>query len=828
MRKIYLKLLLPLLLLCVETVSAQSFTESFDNITTLTGSGWVLQNNSTPVGSLGWFQGTSTTATPTPGPFNAYNGAANAYIAANFNSTGSSGTISNWLMTPNRVLRNGDVFTFYTRKPTIGGGQTDYPDRLEVRMSSNGASTNAGTNATQVGDFTTLLLTINPTLVANVYPQVWTKYTITISGLPAPTSGRIAFRYFVTGAGSLGSNSDYIGIDQVDYTPYVCPAFTMTTSGALPGAQSGTAYTTVISQTGALGAPNFGVTAGALPPGLSLSASGTVSGTPTATGTFNFTVTVNDASGCSGSAAYSVTVLCRSNIATLSDFPVLCTNSGLYTLYEGFPAGGTYSGTGVSGGQFDPAAGSQVITYDYTDPYGCSYSVSKTLTVNAASAIITQPAASTVCAGENVSFSAAAGNATGYQWQVNQGSGFINITNGGIYSGATTATLNITGVTSALNGYSYRMTTTGLCTPAVSNSAVLTVNAATAVTTQPISSTVCAGANVSFSAAAGNATGYQWQVNQGSGFTDISNGGIYSGATTATLNITGATSALNGYSYRMTATGLCTPAVSNSAVLTVNAAPAITGHPTVRTVCAGANTTFSATALNATGYQWQVNQGSGFVNINNGGIYSGATTATLNITGATSALNGYLYRMTVTGICTPSATTSSASLTVSSTAAPTGEAIQSFTAGDALNVLTVNGSNIRWYVTAADATLHINELSPNTLIVNNTFYYATQSIAGCESSSSLAVKAFNEALGTDEGTAVMKIQIYPNPVREILHLSGKEKINRVLIISPEGKKVMDTMLHSQRTVDVRQLSQGLYFIQIFTDQGIQTAKLIKN
>ncbi|MBU4539206.1 MAG: choice-of-anchor J domain-containing protein [Weeksellaceae bacterium] len=733
MRKFDLKLLLSFFLFCTQLNFAQTFTESFDNITTLAANGWSLQNNSTPVGSLSWFQGTATTATPTPGPFNAYNGAANAYIAANFNSTGSTGTISNWLITPNRVLRNGDVFTFYTRKPTIGGGQTDYADRLEVRMSTNGASTNVGTGAAAVGDFTTLLLSINPTLVANVYPQVWTKYTITVSGLPSPTSGRIAFRYFVTGAGSLGTNSDYIGIDQVDYTPYVCPAFTMTSSGALPGAQAGTAYSTLISQTGALGAPNFAVTAGALPPGLSLSASGTISGTPTATGTFNFTVTVSDASGCSGSASYSVTVLCRSNVAALSDFPVLCTNSGLYTLSEGFPAGGTYSGTGVSGGQFDPAAGTQVITYDYTDPYGCSYSVSKTVTVNAASVITTQPTANTVCVGENVSFSAAAGNATGYQWQVNQGSGFTDITNGGIYSGATTATLKINGVTSGLNGYAYRMTATGLCTPAVSNTAVLTVNAVTAITTQPTASTVCAGANATFSAVAGNATGYQWQVNQGSGFTDITNGGIYSGATTAALSINGVTAGLSGYVYRVTATGLCTPAVSNTAVLTV-----------------------------------------------------------------------------------------------SSTSAPTGEAIQSFNAGDTLSVLTVTGSNIKWYATATDAANHVNELPVNTVIVNNTVYYATQSIAGCESSVSLAVKAYNESLGTNQEAGSQKIQVYPNPVKETLYFSGNQRIDKIIMISADGRKSAEKTLNGERKADVHSLPAGVYILKIFTDKGIQTVKIIKN
>jgi hypothetical protein len=286
---------------------AQSFTENFDDITLLAGNGWVIQNNSTPVGALGWFQGTATNATPSPGPFDAWNGAPNAYIAANFNSTGSTGTISNWLVAPNRTLRNGDAFQFYTRKPTIGAGQTDYPDRLEVRLSTNGASTNVGTGATAVGDFTTLLLSINPTLVTNVYPQVWTQFTITISGLPAPTSGRMAFRYFVTGAGSLGTNSDYIGIDNTVYTPYVCPAFTVS-PGSLSPAGWGEAYSQSLGQTGALGAPSFAITAGALPPGLTLSASGTIAGTPTALGTFNFTVTVFDASGCSGSQSYAITV----------------------------------------------------------------------------------------------------------------------------------------------------------------------------------------------------------------------------------------------------------------------------------------------------------------------------------------------------------------------------------------------------------------------------------------------------------------------------------------------------------------------------------------
>lgn len=376
---------------------SQGYTENFDNITTLTASGWYQQNNSTPIGTNpNWIQGVNVAG---GGPFDAFNGAANSYICANFNSVAGANTISNWLVTPNRTYKNGDVFTFYTRRPNPM--PTEYPDRLEVRLSTNGASTNVGTGATGVGDFTTLLLSVNPTLVTGVYPVVWTQFTVTISGLPAPTSGRIAFRYFVTNGGPSGLNSDYIGIDNVVYTPYVCPTFTMTPAGNLAGAVAGTAYSTTLTQSGALGTPSFNITSGALPNGLSLSSSGVISGTPTATGTFNFSVTVSDASGCTGTSAYSITSTCPSNPITNTGLPTLCSNVAPITLTQFLPAGGTYSGTGVTSGQFDPSFGTQTILYDYTDIYGCAHSSNGTITVNTAP-VVTLGSQATLCSNDNL------------------------------------------------------------------------------------------------------------------------------------------------------------------------------------------------------------------------------------------------------------------------------------------------------------------------------------------------------------------------------------------------------------------------------------------
>lgn len=47
--------------------------------------------------------------------------------------------------------------------------------------------------------------------------------------------------------------------------------------------------------------------------------------------------------------------------------------------------------------------------------------------------------------------------------------------------------------------------------------------------------------------------------------------------------------------------------------------PSIVYHPDNKSICSGANATFSITASNATSYQWQEDNGGGFVNISNGG-----------------------------------------------------------------------------------------------------------------------------------------------------------------------------------------------------------------
>ncbi|WP_157510437.1 beta strand repeat-containing protein, partial [Flavobacterium frigidarium] len=67
---------------------------------------------------------------------------------------------------------------------------------------------------------------------------------------------------------------------------------------------------------------------------------------------------------------------------------------------------------------------------------------------------------------------------TVYQWQEDSGSGFVSIIDGGIYGGATTATLTLTAVTANINGYKYQVIVTqpdNICTNIISSAGVLTL-----------------------------------------------------------------------------------------------------------------------------------------------------------------------------------------------------------------------------------------------------------------------------------------------------------------------------------------------------------------
>ncbi|TND07769.1 MAG: hypothetical protein FD123_2920 [Bacteroidetes bacterium] len=97
-------------------------------------------------------------------------------------------------------------------------------------------------------------------------------------------------------------------------------------------------------------------------------------------------VMVTDSNGCSGSDSVLVTINTPPTVTAAIPQSTVCLADAAFTLTGGSPAGGTYSGTGVSGGQFNPSVagtGTFTITYTYTDGNNCTASATDQVAVSA-------------------------------------------------------------------------------------------------------------------------------------------------------------------------------------------------------------------------------------------------------------------------------------------------------------------------------------------------------------------------------------------------------------------------------------------------------------
>jgi hypothetical protein len=181
----------------------------------------------------------------------------------------------------------------------------------------------------------------------------------------------------------------------------------------------------------------------------------------------------------------------------------------------------------------------------------------------------------------------------------------------------------------------------------------------------PANQTVCTDKVATFTAAVASGSGphsYQWQIstNNGNTFTNVANGGIYSGATTATLTVTAPPVSLSTAQYRCVVTGAapCAAQTSRAAILTVNPLPVVViSAAPYTTLLPGLQTTLTSTVspnpAGPNGYSWLRN-GVALTNPSLG-VVSGLGTGSvvLNVDG----MGDYQLRVTDINGCTSTSNT---------------------------------------------------------------------------------------------------------------------------------------------------------------------------
>lgn len=271
----------------------------------------------------------------------------------------------------------------------------------------------------------------------------------------------------------------------------------------------------------------------------------------------------------------------------------------------------------------------------------------------------------------------------------------------------------------------------GSCESTTRTPLTVTVSSADALSASASSTSICLGASIDLSTSQTGSTNtyaLTWTASP------VSGSGIGGGGTSGSLSpsVTTVTPTAPGtYIYTITGVdGSCT--ATNTVSVTVGDAPSISTGPSSVSIAAGTNTSFTVVASNTpTSYLWEVNTGSGWTTVTNGGVYSNATTATLNITGASYSMNGYQYRVTASNGCGSSSVSSTATLTVTlvyCTPSSTGSAtyINSFSTSSGITNISnlTTGYTTGGYINYS-ATLSASQYQNTAITCNITYVGGT-------------------------------------------------------------------------------------------------------
>ena len=162
----------------------------------------------------------------------------------------------------------------------------------------------------------------------------------------------------------------------------------------------------------------------------------------------------------------------------------------------------------------------------------------------------------------------------------------------------------------------------------------------------------------------------------------------------------------------------------------------------------------------------------------------------------------------------------------SQVSAPTGLTTQSFTAGATLATLAVTGSNVQWYASATNKIATSAALPLNTVLVDGTTYYATQTVGGIESTAFLPVTVqVTLGMPTNE---ILTLQYAPNPVKNVLTLHSNSILKSVLVYNLLGQKVIEQVVNdSNATVDFSFLPSGNYMVKVQGETAQKVIKIVK-
>ncbi|MBA4241538.1 MAG: hypothetical protein C0448_12490, partial [Sphingobacteriaceae bacterium] len=613
-----------------------------------------------------------------------------------------------------------------------------------------------------------------------------------------------------------------------------------TTVYSVSGQQSG--CTTIASKTSTVvvnSLPTISITANSSSICVGQSTSLTVSGSVTSytwntsaitssitvspTVTTTYSVTGNDANGCQNTVAKNIVVNSLPTISVTS--PTVCAGGTITVSASG---ASTYTwNTGAIGSNL---VVSPMVNTNYTvtgtSTQGCANTSTTSVIVDALPSISVNT--ETICAGSSATITAS--GVSTYTWNTSETTSSIVVTPtstsvytvSGNLAGCSVVVSNTTSVNvnalptisiSASNSVicegqtsdltvsgsvsSYTWNTSAI-TPSISVSPMITTtysvigtdingcenSASSVITVNPlpilsiVNSTICAGGTATVSAS--GASTYSWNT----------------GATGSDLIV----SPTANTDYTVTGTSAFGCVNTETASVTITATPSISVNSV--TLCSGNTATLTATGVSS--YTWN----------------TGNNTASINVSPSSSTV------YTVSGFAAGCSLQVTETATVEVISSPTVSAVTSNTllcAGQTAT-LTASGANTyTWSTTGIGSSIAVNP--PSTV----TYTVTGEAGNGCVNSA-VITQSVSPCTGiSNAGQFDEELNVYPNPFKDLVTIKYSSSIAvRLTLVNALGGVVFETeMKDGKAEINIINQASGIYFIKIYSQEGMITKKIIK-
>ena len=139
-------------------------------------------------------------------------------------------------------------------------------------------------------------------------------------------------------------------------------------------------------------------------------------------------------------------------------------------------------------------------------------------------------------------------------------------------------------------------------------------------------------------------------------------------------------------------------------------------------------------------------------------------------------------------------------------------------------IVIEHGSNQTFTFSPAE-NYHISQVLIDDVNNPEAVSSGTYTFTNCEGDHTISV-VFSNHPASIAGELVEMLHVYPNPVKDVMHIETDKTVNQILVLDMNGK-VVKQLKGNHKTIDMQSVPAGQYIVKIHTETAVVPVKIVK-